>query len=91
MGLHEILRNRDAQTDFRTVQDSEFIGYRRDLTQSTVTTLYDNKEKKKKESSLQFSPWLVFYTCKVYETWNSEPIASFRSIKVEWNTAREIY
>jgi hypothetical protein len=24
--LHEILRNRDAQTDLRTVQDSEFIG-----------------------------------------------------------------
>jgi hypothetical protein len=36
--LHEILRNRDAQIDFRTVQDREFIGYRRDLTQSTVTT-----------------------------------------------------
>jgi hypothetical protein len=24
--LHEILSNRDAQTDFRTVQESEFIG-----------------------------------------------------------------
>jgi hypothetical protein len=24
--LHEILSNRDAQTDYRTVQDSEFIG-----------------------------------------------------------------
>jgi hypothetical protein len=24
--LHEILSNRDAQTDFHTVQDSEFIG-----------------------------------------------------------------
>jgi hypothetical protein len=24
--LHEILSNRNAQTDFRTVQDSEFIG-----------------------------------------------------------------
>jgi hypothetical protein len=26
MCLHEILSNRDAQTDFRTVQDSEFLG-----------------------------------------------------------------
>jgi hypothetical protein len=34
--LHKILSNRDAQTDFRTVQESEFIG-RCDLTQSTVT------------------------------------------------------
>jgi hypothetical protein len=24
--LHEILSNRDAQTDFHTVQESEFIG-----------------------------------------------------------------
>jgi hypothetical protein len=45
--LHEILSNRDAQTDFRTVQESKFTGYRRDLTQHTVTTSYDDKGKKR--------------------------------------------
>jgi hypothetical protein len=45
--LHKVLSNRNAQTDFHTVQDSKFLGQCRDLTQSTVTTPYDDKGKKR--------------------------------------------
>jgi hypothetical protein len=45
MCVHKILTTRDAQTDFRSVRDSEFLGHCRDLTHSTVTIPYDDKEK----------------------------------------------